>query len=280
MASSMGEYWIHCNHCLTGSTRQSQIFLSNCGHLYCGPCAKKSDRSQKCLLCSASPIQFLEIGSNLPPHIQNYFHNILNELKSLYQVQEFQKRQQKNLISKLVRKTRQKEQEIRHLQHENKACSKKIEDMKAKMAQLERYNSQIHPSPAPNPTRGCPKPFDFKPHPFQSPNYNFQPFDKVASSALPSHDGRHSLNSSRSGHRKHTPTLMKPGRLTLPRNETPSRELKLNQGGIHTRLGNPVQNFFAQSRHPVSKNVFKAPSRSKDPNMFQKVSGWLNNIQT
>lgn len=205
---------------------------------------------------------------------QNYFHNVLDELKSLYQIQEFQKRQQKNLISKLVRKARHKEHEIRQLEHQNRKYLGEIEDLKSKLARAER------PNPAPNPIRGCPKPFDFKPHSFQSPHSNFQPFEKVANSGLLSHDGRHSLNSSRSGHRKHTPTLMKPGRLTLPRMETPNRELKLNQGGIHNRLGNPVQNFFAQSRHPVSKNMFKAPPRSKDPNMFQKVAGWLNNIQT
>ena len=108
------------------------FFLTNCGHVLCGPCT--NNNLTFCTKCGSSPIQMMAISDDMPDDIKVLFQDVGDSIKSIYKGNMFQSAHTEHLFEGMVKDKDQKE-----TGHNSKVDSltKEIEALKLKMETLE-----------------------------------------------------------------------------------------------------------------------------------------------
>uniref|UniRef100_A0A0K0FD18 RING-type domain-containing protein n=1 Tax=Strongyloides venezuelensis TaxID=75913 RepID=A0A0K0FD18_STRVS len=126
-------YWIRCNRC-TSALSQTQLHLTNCGHIFCLPCLgldTKADRVD-CPNCKTST-HLLEINSRLGHNKSVYFKDpeieFKEALKKFEKIRSFQKFHYENNIKNMTA-------QYRRAAEAAKSSEKIKEDFKKREAQL------------------------------------------------------------------------------------------------------------------------------------------------
>ncbi|TRY62790.1 hypothetical protein TCAL_00380 [Tigriopus californicus] len=88
----MDLFWIHCNECVylpeSGATKQ--IFLTNCGHVFCEECVPLRNSPAKCPMCQAHPLKCIELGASMKADVAKMFQDPVEKIKALFKSVQFQ----------------------------------------------------------------------------------------------------------------------------------------------------------------------------------------------
>ena len=110
-SNQLEAYWIHCQRCFLFKDEGNKEFFmtvrnlkmirscftllmtlsifQNCFHIYCQDCISHSNG--KCFYCGKQNIQACKIANDMKPDIKRAFFNLGTQVKSLFNIHEFQK---------------------------------------------------------------------------------------------------------------------------------------------------------------------------------------------
>ena len=132
--------WFHCNQCLATAQPNCKYFLTECEKVFCDQCVQKAIGS--CLKCGPNKCRFLELNKYSNPQAQILFKDVTDSFKKLVKVENFQKCQQRHLISRMT-------EEYKRLTAENTLQREKIQNLENEIKTLrdQMIQRQRHSSP-------------------------------------------------------------------------------------------------------------------------------------
>ena len=145
-------FWVSCNACAkgifskdAGSKESVNMYMSNCGCLFCSKCVHSCCISSGCSVCGAkSKVKVLPIGKNLPQSIMEMFNRTETSLGKMHRRMEFQnlhfertlrllRKKRKNFLGKLHNFNSSQSRRMKRRDSVKKKVETKLKHKKATM---------------------------------------------------------------------------------------------------------------------------------------------------
>ena len=117
------------------------FIFQNCFHIFCQDCISHSNG--KCFYCSKQNIQACKIANDMKPDLKRAFINLGAQVKSLYNIHEFQKTHMVNALKQSKKNFIVLGNQLKQMNEESMNMKKMLVEMKEKESLLEAENNNL-----------------------------------------------------------------------------------------------------------------------------------------
>ena len=143
-------YWVSCNACAkgifskdAGSKESINMYMSNCGCLYCSRCVQSCTASG-CFVCGTkSKVKVLPIGKNLPQSIMEMFNRTETSLSKMHRRIEYQNLHFERTLKLLRRKRKHVLEKLHNFKSSHSRRMKRRGALKKMEAKLKHKKATI-----------------------------------------------------------------------------------------------------------------------------------------